>query len=79
MLELGLECEQYNSLPYSGGVMDQPAGLLKKLRQCVNVYTAFRLYKQGGNKPGEMAKWKKEHEDVWDIISEVQELRVKHG
>jgi hypothetical protein len=49
------------------------------LRQCVNVYTAFRLYKQGGNKPGEMAKWKKEHEDVWNIISEVQELRAKYG
>jgi len=79
LLELALECEEYQSLPYSGGVMEQPAGLLRKLRQVGNVYRAFREYERKGNVPGESAKWKKEHSDIWDIVSQVNELRVKYG
>jgi len=28
LLELAVNCENYRALPYSGGVMEQPAGLL---------------------------------------------------
>jgi len=79
LLELALNCETYHSLPYSGGVMEQPAGLLRKMRQVHNVYEAFRLYKKEGNKPGETAKWKRENESVWDIVNEVERLRAKYG
>ena len=79
LLELALNCETYRSLPYSGGVMEQPAGLLRKMRQVQNVYEAFRLYKKEGNKPGEIAKWKRENESVWDIVNEVERLRAKYG
>ena len=79
LLELALNCENYRALPYSGGVMEQPAGLLRKMRQVQNVYEAFRLYKKEGNKPGESAKWKRENEGVWDIVNEVERLRAKYG
>lgn len=79
LLELALECEEYQSLPYSGGVMDQPAGLLRKMRQVNNVYQTFKVYQQEGNRPGETAKWKREHEDMWDIVSQVEKLRTKYG
>jgi hypothetical protein len=79
LLELALNCENYRALPYSGGVMEQPAGLLRKMRQVRNVYEAFRLYKKEGNKPGEIAKWKREHEEVWDIVNQVERLRAKYG
>ena len=79
LLELALNCETYRSLPYSGGVMEQPAGLLRKMRQVNNVYEAVRIYKREGNKPGETAKWKREHEDVWDIVDQVDKLRAKYG
>lgn len=79
LLELALECEEYRALPYSGGVLDQPAGLLRKMRQVQNVYEAFRLYKKEGNKPGEIAKWKRENESVWDIVNQVDGLRAKYG
>ena len=79
LLELALNCETYRSLPYSGGVMEQPAGLLRKMRQVNNVYEAVRIYKREGNKPGESAKWKREHEDVWDIVDQVDKLRAKYG
>ena len=79
LLELALNCENFRALPYSGGVMEQPAGLLRKMRQVRNVYEAVKLYKKEGNKPGESAKWKNEHSDIWDIVSQVNELRVKYG
>lgn len=79
LLELSLECEEYRALPYSGGVMEQPAGLLRKMRQVGNVYRAFREYERKGKVPGESAKWKNEHSDIWDIVSQVNELRVKYG
>ena len=79
LLELALNCETYRSLPYSGGVMEQPAGLLRKMRQVNNVYEAVRIYKREGNKPGESAKWKRENEGVWDIVNEVERLRAKYG
>jgi hypothetical protein len=79
LLELALECEEYQSLPYSGGVMEQPAGLLRKMRQVNNVYQTFKVYQQEGNRPGETAKWKREHEDMWDIVSQVEKLRTKYG
>jgi len=79
LLELAVNCENYRALPYSGGVMDQPAGLLRKMRQVNNVYEAVRIYKREGNKPGESAKWKREHEEVWDIVDQVEKLRAKYG
>jgi hypothetical protein len=78
-LELALNCEEYRALPYSGGVMDQPAGLLRKMRQVNNVYQTFKVYQQEGNRPGETAKWKREHEDMWNIVSQVEKLRTKYG
>lgn len=79
LLELALSCENYRALPYSGGVMDQPAGLLRKMRQVQNIYEAVRLYKREGNKPGKSAKWKREHEDVWEIVDQVERLRKDYA
>jgi len=79
LLELALECEEYRALPYSGGVMEQPAGLRRKLRKVGNVYRAIKTYERDGNKPGEAARWKSEHEDVWEIVNQVNELRAKYG
>jgi len=79
LLELAVNCENYRALPYSGGVLEQPAGLLRKMRQVNNVYEAVRIYKREGNKPGESAKWKREHEEVWNIVDQVEKLRAKYG
>lgn len=79
MLELGFECEQYKSLPMSGGLLDQPAGLMKKIRMALNVYHAVKVYERDGKKAGEMAKWRREHEDIWNIVHEVNELRANYG
>ena len=59
--------------------MEQPAGLLRKMRQVGNVYRAFREYERKGKVPGESAKWKNEHTDIWNIVSEVNRLREKYA
>ena len=58
--------------------MEQPAGLLRKMRQVQNIYEAVKLYKKEGNKPGEAAKWKRENEAVWEIVKQIDELRAKY-
>lgn len=77
LLELAINCDEYHALPFSGGVLEQPGGLMRKLRQVLNVYRAHRAYKTDGQKPGESAKWKSNHQDIWEIITWVDELREK--
>ena len=72
-LRLALECSRYSSLPFSGGVLEQPAGLLEKMRMAEAVYMAFVAYRFA--RPGEHAKWKSEHADAWEIIKRVNALR----
>lgn len=79
LLELGFDCEHYHALPLPGGIWDQPAGLLRKIRSAMNVYHAFKQYQRGGKKAGEMAKWRKENEDMWQIVSEINGLRDNYG
>lgn len=59
--------------------MEQPAGLLRKMKQVNNVFRAYSLYEEQGKKPGGSAKWKKENESVWNIIEWVEELRADNG
>ena len=46
------------------------------MRQINNVYQAVRFYKNSPPKPGELAKWKKEHADVWAVVDQVDKLRA---
>jgi len=52
---------------------------MRKIRQVLNVYHAFKMYQEGGKRAGEAAKWKREHEDAWNIVSEVDKLRENYG
>ena len=59
--------------------MDQPAGLVKKMRQVRNVYEAFMIYKKEANKPGKAAKWKSEHTEIMEIVNHINTLREKYA
>lgn len=78
LLLLAFQCEKYRSLPYSGGVLEQPAGLLDKMDTLKGIYRAYMIQAREGNKPGEMAKWRKENEATWMIISDVERLKKWH-
>jgi hypothetical protein len=79
LLELGFECQQFRALPYDGGLYDQPAGLLKKIRMVLNVHHAYLMYQRHGQKPGEMAKWRRNNEELWNIVSDIDRLREQYG
>lgn len=74
-----MDCEHFGALPYGGGIMDQPAGLMSKLRRAMMVFRAISSEKRDGRKAGEVAKWREEHQDLWNIVSDIDALRDKHG
>jgi len=74
-----LDCERYHALPYSGGVLDQPAGMLRRMREVVTVYEAFIAKKNSGSKAGEWAKWRKENEAMYHVIEDINRLRKQNG
>lgn len=79
LLNLALDCEQWRALPATGGLYDQPAGLLRKMRQVLNIYRAVKMHEEEGKLPGQMARWRAEHEQAWAIVSEINELREHYG
>jgi len=74
-----MDVEQYHALPLSGGLLNQPAGLMKRIRQVMNVYHSVRLNEQYGNKPGATAKWRSENEEIWNVVSDINKLRETYG
>ena len=41
-LKLAWHAREYRALPYAGGLLQQPAGLLARMTACNNVYNAFK-------------------------------------
>ena len=56
-------------------MLDQPAGLLLRMRSAMNVYRAIGIYQRDGQKAGGMAKWRSENQDIWDIVQDVNRIR----
>lgn len=59
--------------------MDQPAGLLAKMRGVMNVYRAFTEYINSGKNAGGMAKWRNDNQDIYEIVSEINRMRNGTG
>jgi len=73
-LRLAFRCQQWGTLPHSGGLLDQPAGLVERMTIAVNVYNAMKAW--GEHDPKRDAEFFKS--DAWQIVKQVLELR-KHG
>ena len=80
-LELKRYCLEYHALPCAGGLLDQPAGLLRRMDELYAVAAAFALYAQGGQRAGQMAAWAKAHPIENRIVNRVKALerKLKHG
>ena len=76
-LRLALDVRSWGALPVSGGLLDQPAGLLDKMRYALSVYEAVISY-ESRNKL-ETVKWKEAHAREWQGVQEVNKLRAEHG
>jgi cell division septal protein FtsQ len=49
-LKLAWQCERYNALPDSGGVLDQDAGLITRMGAAVNIYNTLQKYRRAVGK-----------------------------
>jgi hypothetical protein len=68
-------CESWHSLPESGGILDQPAGLLHRMSSVLNVYNALKEYYASDD--GDL--WLEKNPDGADIVSRVAMMRSEHG
>jgi hypothetical protein len=74
-LSLALSCRRWNSLPEAGGLLDQPAGLLRRLSIVENVYNCFRALKESND----LADFGNKHPEQVALIESVIRMREQHG
>ena len=75
ILELAWHSERYHSLPESGGLLDQPAGVLNKMAIASNVYAAFVAFKHSTH----LAEWADTHPQEFKTVVEIERLEKSYG
>ena len=73
ILELALLCEQWQSLPHKGAVMDQPVGLLQKMSFYLNAYRAVLSEKNRGSMT--LTNWSNSNPAAFKLFSRIEKLR----
>ena len=72
-LEYAWNAHAFGGLPESGGQLDQPAGLLMRMRAAENYYNAWQAWKR--IKGGDIPKFKENNPQAWEIVKRVQKMR----
>ena len=65
-LMASFKTDQYG-LPFAGGWMDQPAGLVGKMTAARNMYEAVKGWRESGPK---MAYWAEKNPQAWKLVQE---------
>jgi hypothetical protein len=60
-------------LPYAGGWMNQPAGMLDRMSAARGAYEAVKQYQTVG--AGERAQWKTHNPELADALARVERLK----
>ena len=72
-LEYVWNAKRYGGLPEPGGQLDQPAGLLRRMRAVENTYEAWTAYK---NQPAkDVGMFIKNHKEAWMIVKSILDMR----
>jgi hypothetical protein len=74
LLQLGLDCAEYNQLPRAGGILEQEAEVVWKMRVLVNI---FNSYKSMLNTTLDQQKWSESNKAMWSIVGGIERLKVK--
>jgi len=70
LLDLGLRCKQWGTLPEPGGLLDQPAGLIAKMTHAVNVYENWSAYLRA-ERSGDAARMKANDPQFERFVNEI--------
>lgn len=73
-LVLYWECQTFHALPEPGGLLDQPAGLVGKMRACANAYELWQAWKAVS--PKEAGKFIKANKKRWETIQKIMEWQT---
>ena len=81
MLQIAWQIKRWGALPESGGVLDQPAGLLHKAGYLHDIYTAHRSYRDAllTYKGDGLGEWEARNEDIMKILAGVRKLKKHYG
>jgi len=72
-LKIAIQCKGWDALPYAGGILDQPYGLLDRLGSIYNIYIAHKKY--ANLKSDEVSDFIANEPELYAIIQEVQEMK----
>ncbi len=70
-LVLAWQCLRWSSLPFDGGLFDQPAGLIGRMSSLLTVYNAINAASQAKN----IAHFANSNPDVMRIVARVEKIR----
>ena len=70
-LQLALQHDRWGVLPYDGGLLDQPVGLLDRMAWASAVHRAF----SGRDKAHDAITWIQGHEELYELYSYVKGMR----
>ena len=76
LLRLAIQCENWRCLPKSGGLLDQPYGLMDKLTLVRRYYLVAQKY--SNLSPKDVSEFI-ETDTVYNIIKEINRLREEYG
>lgn len=72
LLELALDCVRHKTMPRAGGIWEQPAGLMEKLRILHNVHDS---YYDMVNTSMDQQKWTEAYPGKFSIVARVGRMR----
>jgi hypothetical protein len=70
-LVYALDCAEFHCLPHGGGLLDQPAGLVRRMKICRNIYNSFRGMLDAEDK----AEWQTRNPGAWSLVQDVWKLK----
>lgn len=79
LLRQAWQLKRWDALPEAGGLRDQPAGLLLRMGQLLDIYQAHRAYAQAlVSYPGEKIQtFEAQNPDVLTLMARVRRLKAE--
>ena len=71
-LSLYWQCTKFHSLPYAGGIQDQPAALMRHISIAGMVYETWRDFIRHGD-----TEFKYKYPERWEIVKMI--LKARNG
>lgn len=78
-LKMAMMCSRWNCLPYEGGLMDQPAGMIARMSVVKNIYDACKARMSYRDKEGQtnVVEWGNNNPEAAEMLARVDRMRIE--